>query len=153
MARDSKLDDRPVFGDEGLIEKPKSEMNALGQKIRRQVLEPQHMEYHCSDDNNSLTLDSLSDFLRLFRLFAGQASSGTVVLHSDGTEVYNILNSGGEQIKIRIGGDHARYLLESGKYAVQHSDERTTITFDPKVNVTPEELRSFLVEGMPEADR
>ena len=153
MPRDSQLDERPVFGDEGMVDRPASEMNALGQKIRRQILEPQHMEYHCSDDNQSITIDSLFDFLRLFRLLATLSGRPTVVLHSDGVEVYNNLSAAGEQIKIRLTGDPARFMLTSGRYEVKQDGERSTIIFDPKVHVTPDELREVLVAGMPEANR
>ena len=111
-------DDRPVRGDQGMIDGPRQGLNETGRRLVEKVLFT--MAYRPSVDFDAFDFTSLADYVRVGQWWAAQRGVVALPLEEDAPLriAYRIdLGDGG--ILLRVSDDIARSLRESNPGAFE----------------------------------
>ena len=121
----SELDARPMKGDHPGEIPNIQPMNALGRKLRVNLLDQRHIPYRASAATNSITLYNPLNWVTLVAEFARNAGVAVVpvsIREGDaelGPEVAFMLRDGGDSVRIRVGDDAAKLVRRFGASAIK----------------------------------
>lgn len=129
------MDDRPVPGDQGMEDRPRPPMNALGVFLRREVLDHRNAPYKANFDNDTITVLAVRDFVEIARWYGRETKQPQLAMTLGEEELTYDVQRQKESIRLRLAGDAVSVLLRTSNGAFRQRGGQVWFDIDRPINL------------------